>query len=88
MEMIIANDKRVSLMQHSVNSEIFARILFSRVAIKDIFAMLKSRDMGMVDDRVIVRYREDFIFTKIKTSRKFPNLQYCVPQTTHCVFPL
>ena len=29
---------------HTVNPEIFARILFSRIASKDIFATLKYRD--------------------------------------------
>ena len=29
-----------------------------------------------VNDRVISPYREDFIITKLKPSRKFPNLQY------------
>ena len=32
----------------TVNSEIFARILFSRIALKVIFAMLKIRDYGMI----------------------------------------
>ena len=30
--------------KYTVNSGIFARILFSRIALKDIFAMLKIRD--------------------------------------------
>ena len=29
-----------------------------------------------VNDRVIAGNREDFIFTKLKPSPKFPNLQY------------
>ena len=29
---------------HTVNSEIFARILLSRIALKDIFSTLKIRD--------------------------------------------
>ena len=33
---------------YNVNSEIFARILFSRIALKDIFATLKIRDLGMI----------------------------------------
>ena len=33
---------------NSVNSEIFARVLFSRIALKDIFTTLKIRDQGMV----------------------------------------
>ena len=32
----------------TVNSEIFARILFSRIALKDIFATLKIRDWGIL----------------------------------------
>ena len=32
----------------TVNSEIFLRILFSRVALKDIFATVKIRDLGMI----------------------------------------
>ena len=30
--------------RYTVNPEVFARILFSRIALKDIFAMLKIRD--------------------------------------------
>ena len=32
----------------TVNSEIFARVLFSRIALKDIFAKLQIRDFGMI----------------------------------------
>ena len=32
----------------TVNSEILARILFSRIALKHIFATLKIRDMGVI----------------------------------------
>ena len=32
----------------TVNSEIFARFLFSRIALKDIFARFKNRDFGMI----------------------------------------
>ena len=32
----------------TVNSESFARILFSRIALKDIFATLKNRDNDMI----------------------------------------
>ena len=67
----------------AVNSEIFPRILFSRIALKDIFATLKSQ-IGQnlttsVNNRVILPIRVGFIFTKlreIKLSRKFPILQY------------
>ena len=33
----------------TVNSEIFARILFSRIALKPIFVTLKIRDKGVID---------------------------------------
>ena len=33
---------------NTVNMEIFARILFLRIALKEIFAMLKIRDFGMI----------------------------------------
>ena len=33
---------------NTVNSEIFARILFSRIALKGIFATLKIRDLGIL----------------------------------------
>ena len=71
---------------NTVNPEIFNRILFSRIALNNIFATLKIRDNGMifktmsVNDRVISPFCEDFIFTKsfkkIEPSRKFPYLQY------------
>ena len=32
----------------TVNSDIFARILFSQIALKDIFATLEIRDLGMI----------------------------------------
>ena len=65
---------------NTVNSEIFAKILLWRKALKVIFATLKIRDYGMiypyivsVNDRVIVQKREEFIFTKFlicEVSRK------------------
>ena len=67
----------LSVTSDTVNPEIFARILFSRIASKDIFATLKSRlghDLPRsVNDKVISPFREDFIFTKLricKVSRK------------------
>ena len=33
---------------YTVNSEIFARILFSRIGLKDIFVTLKVRDLGII----------------------------------------
>ena len=72
-----------------VHPEIFARTLFSRIALKDIAYLRRSNSLLghdlpiSVTDRVISPFREDFLFTKllrsfvkIKASRKFPNLQY------------
>ena len=39
---------RICDQSHNVNSEIFERILFSRKALKDIFATLKNRDYVMI----------------------------------------
>ena len=59
----------------TVNSEIFGRILFSRIALNDIFATLKTRDYKCsighdlptaVKGRVISPFREGFIFTKLR----------------------
>ena len=50
--------------------EIFARILFSQIALKDILAAIKSRllhDLPIsVIDRVISPLSEDFIFAKLR----------------------
>ena len=69
---------------YTVNSKIFARILFSRIAFKDIFSTLKIRGLGMIylyqQTTVILLFREGFIFAKIRIrevsprSRKFLNL--------------
>ena len=72
----------------TVNLEFFARILFSRIALKDIFVKLNIRDLGhdihiSVNDRANSAFHEDFVlklcirgvFTKKKNSQKFPNLQ-------------
>ena len=63
----------------TINSEIFARILFWRIALKDIFVTVKkSRLMHdlptLVNDRVTSPFHEGIIFTKLCI--KFPNLQY------------
>ena len=59
-------------------------ILFFQIALKDIFATRDDLPIS-VNDRIILPFCEDFIFrklrilrsfTKIKPSRKFPNLQY------------
>ena len=57
------------------------RILFSRLAFKRHISNVKKSRLSQglpisIKDRVIFPFREGFIFTKIKSSRKFPNLQY------------
>ena len=47
----------------------FARILFSRIALKDIFSDVKNsqqkQDLAIsINDRMILPFREGFIFTK------------------------
>ena len=56
---------------YTVNSVIFTRILFSQIALKDIFAAVKICDYLLGHDlpisvtyRVISSFREDIIFTK------------------------
>ena len=55
---------------YTVNSEIYARILFSRIALKDKFATFKIRNLGMVNDRVISLFREG-LFSRNSASTKF-----------------
>ena len=48
----------------TVNSEIFVRILFSRIALKDIFATFKICDLGndlptSINDKVISPFGRD-----------------------------
>ena len=74
---------------NTVNSDFFARILFSRTAFKHIFATLKIAARAYL--LISVNDRTDFVnsgcfyfhetshmrsFEKIKPSRKFSNLQY------------
>ena len=54
----------------TVNPEIFARILFLRIGLKDIFATLKNsrlwHDLPIsVNDSVFSAFLEDSIFTKV-----------------------
>ena len=87
----ITADARGISAAYTVNSEIFARISFSRIASKDIFSMLKIRDFGMIylHQKMTKRFshsRGSYFretsrkrsFAKIKPSRKFSNLQYIV----------
>ena len=77
------------LWEHTVNPEIFARILFSRITLKDLFAKVKIATKACFT--IISRRQRDFAisrgfyfhetsqmrsFAKLKLSRKFPNLQY------------
>ena len=74
-----------------MNSEFFARILFSLIALKDIFATFNLRpghDLHIsVKGRVILPYCEFYFhktshmrsYAKIKPSRKFLNLQLWRP---------
>ena len=64
-EEVIADLKDV----HTVNSEIFAGILFSRRALKDIFATLKIRDFDMIYlymEKSFSPFHEGFIFAKLR----------------------
>ena len=57
----------------TVNSEIFERILFSRIALRQICDVQNSRPRDdlhiLVNDRVISPYRESFIFTKFRENK-------------------
>ena len=59
------------MQKDNVNSKIFERILFSRIALKDIFALLKilGHDLAIsTNDRVISSFSEDFIFLNLRIS--------------------
>ena len=47
----------------TVNSDIFASILFWRIALKDIFATLKIRHMGTI--HFIRKQRSDFAISRV-----------------------
>ena len=55
---------------HVVNSEVFARILFSQKELKAIFATLKITRLGhdlptSVNDRVILPFCEGFFYSEV-----------------------
>ena len=54
--------------------------IFANNEKRHIWDVIKSRlwhDLPIsVNDKMISPFREDYIFTKLKPSRKFPNLQY------------
>ena len=64
----------------TVNSEIFARVLFSQKELKVIFATLKNflllgHDLQVsVNDRVIAQNREDLIFTKFRENKNLAKI--------------
>ena len=73
---------------HTVNSEIFVRILCLRIALKDIHTCIcrvknshLRHDLPLVNDRLISPFHEYFIFTKLRSFtkllplQKFSNLQ-------------
>ena len=59
---------------YTVNSEIFLKILFLRITLKEMFVMLKNRDWSMihvhvptsVNCREISPFCEGFIFMKLR----------------------
>ena len=58
----------------TVNSEMFARLLFSRIALKDIFETVKKSRLVhhfpiSVNDRAISSFREGLIFTKLRENK-------------------
>ena len=60
----------------TVSSENFARILFSRVVLKGIFATLKKSRLGHdlptpVNARMILPFRKGVIFAKLRMHAKF-----------------
>ena len=64
-------DEPLMVYRFTVDSEIFARILFSRKALKDILVMWKisrlRQDLSLsINDREILPFREGFIFTKLR----------------------
>ena len=74
----------------TVNSEIFERILLSPIGSKDIFATLKialAHDTPTsVNNRVILQFREGFIFTKPHSCKQFgPRYSIGPDQDSNCL---
>ena len=81
----IANEKRSFYEYYTVNSEIFARVLFTRNFVKikpsrNGEITLSFTDIGKsCPSRILLTRKYDLTpFAKIKFSRKFPNLQYWI----------
>ena len=71
---------------YTLNPEIFARILFPRIALKDLLSLLGYDLHISVVDRVISPFREDFIFTKpriYKTLAKISEFTVLFLQASH-----
>ena len=48
--------------QHTINSDFFVRILFSWIALKDMFARLNTHDYGMIFDRVVLPFAKGVLW--------------------------
>ena len=73
--------------EKTVNPEIFARFLFSRIALKDSFCDAKSSRLGHdlhkpVNDRVISTFKEDFIFMKLRENKTLAISEFTVDHST------
>ena len=74
---------RVTGWQYTVNSEIFARILFSRIALKRHICDVNNSCLGQdlpisVNDRVISPFHEGLILTKINPRENFRIYSNCL----------
>ena len=72
----------------TVNSEIFARILFSQMASKDIFATLKICDKGMIYLYQISPLHEGFIsqkfaYAKFRENKTLSKISECTAIPRH-----
>ena len=66
MQSVYAEPTGTSKGFDTVNLEIFARILFSRVVLKAYLARKKNRDFDMIKDKEFSLFREEFIFAKLR----------------------
>ena len=74
------------ILLYTVDSEIFARILFSRIASRHISDVKNSRlrqDIPIsINDRVILPFLEGFIFTKRRENKVFAKIsEFTVPDS-------
>ena len=92
MEMFVKLRNMYTDTSSTVSPEIFARILFSQIALKCIFASLKSL-LGpdspiSVKDRVILAFGEDFIFKKTAKFREYKTLTKISEFTVSKISPM